>query len=476
MILLIILTSVVIAMVTIFQYIEQTEENNIKRFNLKEESAKQDIEITLQRTSFPVTTENIKHIFQDKIYDISRVHELTIFMYDIPGCLLKSSIPIAFPEKQDSLLKSQKKLLSVELVNKLANDSDHNIITSKTVNGVTYKSSFSYITDTRFKHIGILELRIAEDSAVLKKELKDFLERLFLVYLLMFLIAIFLAYFISTYITKSIKTISEKIKETQLNKRNEKIKLSGRSSEINDLVKSYNNMIDQLEDSAEKLAKSEREQAWREMAKQVAHEIKNPLTPMRLSVQSFERNFDENDPEIKSKLKEYSETLIQQIDLMSSIASAFSNFAKMPKKKLEYIDIVDVIKHSLDIFTENYISFNSSKEEILMNFDKSQLTRIVTNLVKNARQAIAENQENKQIDVDLTIENNFIKIRVSDNGKGIAEEHKKRIFEPKFTTKTSGMGLGLPMIKNIIESYNGKISFNSIEGKGTVFLVELPLN
>jgi len=295
-----------------------------------------------------------------------------------------------------------------------------------------------------------------------------------LVYILMLIIAIVLAYFLSIYITRSIQTISEKIKETRLNKRNEKITLNSASSEINSLVAAYNNMIDQLEDSAARLAKSEREQAWREMAKQVAHEIKNPLTPMRLSVQSFERKFDPNDPDIKEKMSEYSETLIQQIDVMSSIASAFSDFAKMPTQRREKINVVDVVKHSLDIFTEDYIEYLPQEEELYASLDKTQLIRIVTNLVKNSIQAIKETDKNPKIEVKVASEGNSVKITVSDNGKGISDKNKELIFEPKFTTKTSGMGLGLSMIKNIIEAYDGSISFTSTKGVGTVFTVILP--
>ncbi len=477
MVLLVLLTSVIIATVTIFQYYEQTQENNIKRFGIKEDATKQEITMALQRTSFPVITENLKHIFRDRIYDIARVHKLTVSMYDMQGCLLASSIPVAFPDKKNTAFDNGKKLLSIEVVNRLANSSEHKILESHDIDGITYQSSFSYITDTRFKHIGILELRIAQDNKELKKELKAFLERLFLVYLVMFFLAIFLAYLLSTYVTRSIKTIAKKIKETRLYQRNEKITLKGESSEINELVTSYNDMIDQLEDSADKLARSEREQAWREMAKQVAHEIKNPLTPMRLSVQSFQRKFDPSDPNINEKMGEYSQMLIQQIDVMSSIASAFSDFAKMPKPKFENLDVIEVIKHSLDIFTQDYINFShTDTDAVFIKFDKTQLIRIVTNLVKNAVQSMREDEPKKRIDVKVTTKENLVKITVSDNGKGISESNKKRIFEPKFTTKTGGMGLGLPIIKNIIEGYGGTISFSSTENVGTEFVVELPKN
>ncbi len=468
MILLVLLASILIVLVTIYQYDEQTKDYNAARFERKEASTKQDIEIELKRrTTYPVTTENIAKIFQDRIYDIAYVHKLTISMYDMNGQLLKSSIPYNFDKKEGANLSN-------ETIRTLANNSNHKILKSRTEKGITYQSSYSYINDIRFKRIGILELQIAQDNEEQKQELREFISRLSLVYLLMLIIAIVLAYFLSTYITRSIQTISEKIKETRLNKRNEKITLNSASSEINSLVAAYNNMIDQLEDSAARLAKSEREQAWREMAKQVAHEIKNPLTPMRLSVQSFERKFNPQDPNIKEKMAEYSETLIQQIDVMSSIASAFSDFAKMPTQRRENVDVIDVIKHSLDIFTEDYITYIPEEETLYANLDKTQLVRIVTNLVKNAIQAIKDTDKYPKIEVKVASENNNVKITVSDNGKGIIEKNKDLIFEPKFTTKSSGMGLGLSIIKNIINAYDGSITFTSTEGVGTVFTVILP--
>ena len=289
----------------------------------------------------------------------------------------------------------------------------------------------------------------------------------------MILVAIAFAYFVSKYITKSLKTIREKMKGTRLQKRNQKIELKGASLEVSALVESYNSMIDELEDSVKKLATSEREQAWREMAKQVAHEIKNPLTPMRLSVQSFQHRFDPQDPDIHKKLDEYTKTLIQQIDTMSSIASAFSDFAKMPAQKLEFLNVVEVVELSLDIFPVSDIKFISNEPEIIANFDRSQLIRIITNLVKNAVQSIPEGRA-PQISVHLFSDDTDVVIKVKDNGAGITKAIEDRIFEPKFTTKTSGMGLGLPMIKNMIDTYNGSIHFSSIIDEGSQFTVRFP--
>ena len=459
MILLVLLASVLILVVTVYQYDEQTKDYNIQRFERKELELK-------NKTTFPVNTVNLPKIFQDRIYEISSINKLNISLFDLEGKLLKTSIGNAF-EKVD------KKPLSKEVISKLVQNSNHRILKTSKEDGISFQSSYSYINDPKFKRIGILEVQFTQDNSEIESELREFITRLSLVYLLMFIIAIALAYFLSSYITRSIKTISDKMQQTKLNKRNEKIILNSASSEIAILVDAYNSMIDELTESAVKLAKSEREQAWREMAKQVAHEIKNPLTPMRLTVQSFERKFNPTDENAKEKLTEYSQTLIQQIDVMSSIASAFSDFAKMPTQKRERIEVIGVVKLALDIFNENYITYQHSEKELFANLDKTQLIRIVTNLVKNADQA-SDNKENQIVEVKVASERNQLKITVSDNGKGISDEVKNLIFEPKFTTKSSGMGLGLPMIKNIIEAYDGTISFTSKEGIGTVFTVILP--
>jgi two-component system nitrogen regulation sensor histidine kinase NtrY len=467
MIILVLLASILILGVTVYQYDEQTEDYNIQRFERKEATTKQTIELELtNKTTYPVITENLAKIFQERIYEISSINKLNISFYDLNGSLLKSSVASAF-EKLDL------KPLPVAIIADLAHNSNHEILMTSENNGVGYQTSYSYINDPKFRRIGILEMQFTQDNSEIEKELREFISRLGLVYLFMFIIAIALAYFLSSYITRSIQTISDKMQQTRLNERNEKINLNAASSEIEVLVEAYNNMIDQLEESAAKLARSEREQAWREMAKQVAHEIKNPLTPMRLSVQSFERKFNPEDDKIREKLAEYSKTLIQQIDVMSSIASAFSDFAKMPTQKRERIEVISVVKLALDIFNEDLINYKPKEEVLYANLDKTQLIRIVTNLLKNAMQA-SDNEENPIIDVVVLSEKKHIKIIVSDNGKGISEGVRDLIFEPKFTTKTSGMGLGLPMIKNIIEAYEGAISFTSEEGKGTVFTVVLP--
>lgn len=467
MILLVLLTSVLIAFVTIYQYNEEAQDYHNDRLDRKEENIKQSIDYTIRETTYPVTTENMPLIFKTEIYKISSIHKLQINLYDLDGGLLKSSKAMI---SNDTIVKC----IDVEILNALSNSAERRYVTKNEENGEIFLSSYTIITDTKFKPLAILNLPYLENDEFLNKELNEFLRRLGYTYVLMLLIAVVLALLLSKYITKTLKTISDKIKETRLEKRNEKIDITSSNEEISTLVNSYNSMIDELEESAVKLATNEREQAWREMAKQVAHEIKNPLTPMRLSVQSFQRKFDPSDPAINHKVDEYCKTLIQQIDTMSSIASAFSNFAKMPAQQNETLNVVNIVKLALDIFNEEYITFIAEEKEIIAKFDRTQLIRVVTNLVKNGIQSIPNNAENPKITVSVTSKENIVKITVQDNGVGISEENKPKVFEPKFTTKSSGMGLGLAMVKNIVETYNGTINFVSEKGKGTTFMVTFP--
>ncbi len=466
MIALVLLASILIALVSIFQYRDEAKDYDQQRLDRKEKNVRAHINFIIKQTSYPVTTENLPLIFKDEIYKIADIHNLQINFYDLEGSLLKSS-------KATIAQDSSKTCLSAEVLNELSESPERRFVIRRFDGDKISQSSYSYITDHKFKPLAILNIPSIEEDVFLNRELGEFLERLSYAYLFMLVLAVVLAYFLSSYITKSFNAISEKMNQISLDRRNEKLDVSTVSSEISSLVNAYNSMVDQLEESASQLAKSEREQAWREMAKQVAHEIKNPLTPMRLSVQSFERKFDPQDPDIIKKVQEYSKTLIQQIDTMSSIASAFSNFAKMPAQQNEMLNVVEVVKIVLDIFTEDYISFQAEEEEIIAKFDRTQLIRVVTNLVKNATQAIPDGKQ-PRVEVSVFSQEQWVVITVKDNGIGISEENKYKIFEPKFTTKSSGMGLGLAMVKNIVETYQGNITFTSQLGVGTTFKVSFP--
>ncbi len=466
MILLVVVASILIAAVTIYQYNEQSRDYHEQRLERKESQLLSRIDYVLRQTTYPVSTDNLPLIFKDKIYEISNIQNIEFNLYGLEGTLLKSSRP-SF--ESDTI----NRCIPAEILSDLWQSVEKRVVVKNEQLGADYKSSYIVFTDIKSKPIGILNVPYFEDDSFNDAELREFLKRLGVAYFIMFLVAIAFAYFVSKIITKSLKTISDKMYETRLEKQNKKIELKGASQEVALLVASYNSMIDELEESAVKLATSEREQAWREMAKQVAHEIKNPLTPMRLSVQSFQRKFNPDDPEINQKVQEFSKTLIQQIDTMSSIASAFSNFAKMPAQKNENLNVVEVINLALDIFSEDYITFLKEKDEIIAKLDRTQLIRVVTNLVKNAIQAMPPEVDPK-IEVKVLEEDKDVVVLISDNGLGILSENKNKIFEPKFTTKSSGMGLGLPIVKNIIETYNGSITFTTVEGKGTTFRITFP--
>ena len=462
-------STILITIVSLIHFRYEAKEYHEERLSRKESAIKEHIEYILKTTSYPLLTKNIRYIFKDRIHELSDIHSLEINFFDLNGKLLMSS---------KSAFKIDKKIPNIEpnILKDLRNSSEKRIVISKSQDNETYlKSSYSYVKDIKFKNLAILNIPYEENSDFYNEEARNFFTRYAQVFIIMFFISILLSYLLSSNITKSISQISEKLGITQLNECNQKLILQPGNQEINGLILSYNNMVDTLEESAQKLAQSEREHAWREMAKQVAHEIKNPLTPMRLTIQSFQRKFDVNDPNINQKLNDYSETLIQQIDTMTTVASAFSNFANMPGQQNEVLNIVQISKKALEIFNEDYIQFHTTEKEIFTLFDRAQLTRIVTNLVKNAVQSIPENQELKSVIVALSkTEHQFI-LKISDNGIGISTENAAYIFEPKFTTKNSGMGLGLAIIKNIIENYKGTITFDTEEGKGTTFTVTLPI-
>ena len=468
MILLILIASVLMASISLIQFKNEARNYHQELLERNEEGIRQHINYVISTTTYPLNERNLPFIFKDKIHEIAQIHNSQINIYGLDGKLLKSS-------KASFSVDSVSPPIPKYILKLVQSSIEKRYVDIKTVDGVKNRSSFTQIKDDKFKPLGILNIPYVDDDSFYNNEIQEFLIKLGQVYFFMLIIAFALAYFLSTYITQSLKTISDKLNETRLNQKNEKIVIEANSREINSLILAYNKMVDKLEDSATKLAQSEREQAWREMAKQVAHEIKNPLTPMRLTVQSFQRKFDSNDINLKQKLSDYTKTLIQQIDTMSSVASAFSNFASMPAQQNETLNVVEVVNFSLDIFNEEYIVFESDSDVIVTIMDRTQLVRIITNLVKNAIQSIPENQPKKSILVAVHRLENRVNITVKDNGIGIEDQNIDRIFEPKFTTKNSGMGLGLGIIKNIIENYKGTITFETHFGTGTTFTVSLPI-
>jgi nitrogen fixation/metabolism regulation signal transduction histidine kinase len=266
------------------------------------------------------------------------------------------------------------------------------------------------------------------------------------------------------------------MKKINLGKINEEI-VWKRKDEIGELVIEYNKMVAKLDEGAIALAKSEREMAWREMARQVAHEIKNPLTPMKLSLQYLQKAIENNTGNVNELTKSVARTIVEQIDHLSQIAGEFSQFANIGNPKNEVFDLNESIKMITSLHSSGdtmTISWQPSATKIMIFADKTHINRLFTNLLQNAIQAIPENKYG-EIVVKESVSGSIVLLTITDNGNGIPAIMQNKIFTPNFTTKTSGTGLGLAMCKGIVEQSKGRIWFETEEGTGTVFYVELPL-
>jgi len=289
------------------------------------------------------------------------------------------------------------------------------------------------------------------------------------------IIGAFIAVALSRLITRPMKVLQENIAAIQIDKPNKPIPWAN-EDEIGQLITEYNKMIDKLEQSAELLKQSERESAWREVAQQIAHEIKNPLTPMKLNVQYLEKAFREKDKNLDEKVKNISNSLISQIESLDKVAEMFSDLATTRVRNFEKVDLDNVIRESVQLFKNNTsVNINYRKETtggkyFTPAFEKD-LLRLFNNLIKNAIQSIDKKGEGF-VNIDLKEENKYFVVTVSDNGKGIPDEQKAKIFQPYFTTKSTGTGLGLAIVKNIMQEIGGEITFESAEGEGTVFTLK----
>jgi two-component system nitrogen regulation sensor histidine kinase NtrY len=295
--------------------------------------------------------------------------------------------------------------------------------------------------------------------------------------LLLIVITMSLAVFISGRLTSPLTMLGEGLASVGVGKKSEHLSYKG-NDEIGELVRQYNRMVDEIEDSTHRLANSEREFAWREMAKQIAHEIKNPLTPMKLNVQQLLKSWNDKAPGFEKKLERFTVNQIEYIDNLSSIASAFSSFAKMPGTNPMEVNLLDQIKITLELFKNTgNVTFRvhwPHESKIIIYADKEHLNGIFSNLFKNSIQSIPPVRAGV-ISINLDIRGDKVVVAISDNGTGIPEDLQKKLFTPNFTTKSSGMGLGLSIVKKYVESANGRIWFESEADKGSVFFVELPL-
>ncbi|MBK5285571.1 MAG: GHKL domain-containing protein [Bacteroidia bacterium] len=393
-------------------------------------------------------------------------------LYDLNGKLIFSSQPKLY---QQGIISDR---MNPEALNELSVHGKTQFVQAESIGKLNYIAGYEPVRNRNNEIEGYIGLPYFEKQEELKKEISAFIGSLMNLYILLLAIALAAAYFISSRITKSLQHLKEKFGAIRLGSRNELIEWK-HDDEVGALVSEYNRMVEELAVNAEMLARSEREGAWREMAKQVAHEIKNPLTPMKLSVQHLQRALHDNSPELPILTGKISQTLIEQIDALSSIATAFASFAKMPQAKKEKVNLNEIIFSVINLYKETssvqvIFKIRNPSDSCFVMADKEELFRLFSNVIRNAIQSIPEGRDGR-MEIKMEREIQRCIVSVTDNGSGIPSEIQPKIFSPNFTTKTTGMGLGLAMVKSIAESIGGKVWFETMENAGTTFYLEFPL-
>ena len=341
------------------------------------------------------------------------------------------------------------------------------------IEGVEYNSSYFPLYDKNGNLHSIINIPFFDNKMSNRSNISNFIITYLNIFLVMMGISAFIVILMSRRTIKPLEMIQDKMQKINLGGKNEAIEWKSKD-EIGELIEIYNKLIKELEISANKLMRSERETAWREMARQVAHEIKNPLTPMKLNIQFLQMAWDEKNPDIDRKLRETTKSILEQIDILSNIATAFSDYAKLPKKNIEEFNLKEVIINTINLYDNNdnikIDIIEENESDYVINSDKNNLSIVFGNILKNAIQAIGKKEDGK-VTFKIKELGGRYKIEISDNGCGIGEEEKKKIFMPNFTTKSSGMGVGLSIVYDILETLGGEIRFESEVGKGTTFIV-----
>ncbi|MBL7939703.1 MAG: GHKL domain-containing protein [Flavobacteriales bacterium] len=445
------------------QYVQRTEANSLE----KARSAHMELQQKLDGQ--PVLDEGRSRYLEHLLAQLSNVLFSDITIYDHHGNLLASSRPQVFSagligERMDAVAYAR---LVIEQASSFVHE--------ESIGTATYQSAYLPLRDRRGDVLGYIALPSFADQRQQEQERSGVLVAVVNLFVLLFALSVLVALFISNWTTRPLELLKRSLSGVALQGENTPITYRGRD-EVGQLVEVYNRKVDELRESAEKLARSERESAWREMARQVAHEIKNPLTPMKLGIQHFEHTWDPEAPDAKERLERFSHGMVQQIDALNGVATAFSQFAQMPIAQPQPLDLKAVVRAAVDVFqaTPGITITLHDGPSLSVNADREHLLRVFNNLLKNAVQAIPEGRDG-QVHVRLRHDGNEAIVEVADNGEGISEEVRERIFTPSFTTKNSGMGLGLAMVKRMVEQAGGRVWFDSIAGNGTTFHVALPL-
>jgi two-component system, NtrC family, nitrogen regulation sensor histidine kinase NtrY len=463
------LIGIVVAYLTVNQFHSKHYENIKEKLN----SIYQELDnrLSLEKQLSTDLRNNSYTSLNELLIKLSNTFNTDINLYDLNGFLIATSRPEIFYRNLTS-----RRINNMAFIN-LANLTKSEYIQKEKVGSLEYISAYVPFIDRNKKVIAYLNLPYFRMQSILAREISNLIVAIINFTLLLIVITMSMAVLISGRLTSPLMMLGEGLASVGVGKKSEHLVYRG-SDEIGELVKQYNRMVDEIEESTHKLANSEREFAWREMAKQIAHEIKNPLTPMKLNVQQLFKSWKDKAPGFDKLLERFTKNQIEYIDNLSSIATAFSSFAKMPGNNPVEINLLDQIKTTLELFKNtDGITFSVNwphESKVMIYADREHLNSVFANLIKNGIQSIPAGKEGS-IKVDLEIQNDKVIVSISDNGSGISDDLRKKLFTPNFTTKSSGMGLGLSIAKRYIENANGRIWFESEADKGSVFYVELPL-
>lgn len=401
----------------------------------------------------------------------SQIFITDLNVYSLNGHLIASSRPKIY---NIGLLGEQ---MDPDAMIALSQEKRAEFIHEEYIGNLSYLSAYVPLITKNGTMLGYLNLQHFDQQNVFEAQVQRFFMAIVNVFMLLLVLSIIGAVVVSNWITSPLRLIRKSFANVALGKRNQPIVYNS-SDEIGELVAEYNNKIKEIEAAALQLAQTERESAWREMAKQVAHEIKNPLTPMKLSIQQLQRVFDPNDPRSKEKLDKVSHSIIEQIDALTHIANAFSSFAKLPQPKMERIDFTELLRSVDALFGANgeidWVCQYDENDACWVKADRDMLLRVLNNVITNGIQAVPFDRK-AHILVSATKTNDFLTLLIRDNGTGIPVEQRQRIFEPYFTTKSTGTGLGLAMVRQILESHGGTISVKDTGEEGTTIAISLPL-
>lgn len=466
---------IILGLTTILFFIDRSERENKERLSRTINEVSHDVEkVFADQRMFDDLEDLYDPIFQasltSAIGEIADERALDINVYDRDGNLQVTTQPL-ITEKG---LLSRK--INPDAFLQLYRDPKIQWIQKEKIGSMKYLSGYAPLRSNG-EIFAYLNVPYFATQTELNQQISNFLVALINFNAFIFLIAGLLALLITNSITKSFSLVTEKLRHVSLGQQNDEIEWE-KNDEIGALVKEYNKMVRKLEVSAARLAKSEREGAWREMARQVAHEIKNPLTPMKLSIQYLQRAIDNDAPNVKQLAHNVAYTLVEQIEHLANIASDFSAFSRIDEANSEVLLLNEVLHSLKDLYQSHencYIHFTPPGRAYYIFADKTQMNRLFTNLLQNAVQAVPEGREGHVTIAMEQAEDGWVVVSVEDNGEGIPPEIQPKIFVPNFTTKNSGTGLGLAMCKNIVEQARGEIWFETQLTVGTTFYVRLPL-